>query len=311
MGSLTIILCTYNRLKLLSNCLQVLARQVEEIGAPNIDVVIVDNNCSDGTNHVVSNLAKQHRWLRVVKETKQGLSHARNCGANVAIGTYLCYLDDDGLPGPEYLKNILRVIDEQQPDIFGGPVFPFYTSKKPFWFQDTLEIRRHADSSGFADCPISGGNYIIRAELLRRLGMFSPDYGMVGTTLRLGEERELLERYKRVTPRAHHRIYYSLECFIYHHVPAYKMSLAYFVKRAYQSGKMSVLIRNETITNAPVVAHKFTKRVVAPLWMRLINGGSDVHILLRILHRIAMIAGMAMQQLKNIAGNNKHSKSPV
>ena len=311
MKILSIIICTYNRNSLLSKCLQELIRQITEMGDLRIDVVVVDNNSSDGTDRVAGDLARQYGWLSYVKETRQGLSHARNCGATAAQGTYLCYLDDDGCPGPEYLKYVLQVIEKHQPDVFGGPVYPFYTAKKPFWFQDSLEIRRHADITGFVDCPISGGNYIIRAELLRRLGMFSPDYGMVGTTLRLGEERELLERYKRVTPRAHHRIYYSLECFIYHHVPAYKMSLAYFVKRAYQSGKMSVLIRNETLNNAPVVAHKSTKRVAARFWIRIINGGSEVHILLRILHRMAMIAGFAMQHLKNIVGNNKQSKLPA
>ena len=115
----------------------------------------------------------------------------------------------------------------------------------------------------------------------------------------------MLERYKRVTPPADHRIYYSLECFIYHHVPSYKMSLAYFAKRAYQSGKMSILIRTDTKT-APVVTLKSMKRVVARLSMQLISGGSDTHFLLRTLHCIAMISGIAMQNLKDIAGKKKH-----
>ena len=309
MKTLSIIICTYNRNSLLLKCLQELIQQITEIGDPRVDVVVVDNNSSDGTDRVTGDLAHQYGWLNYVKEAKQGLSHARNCGATSAQGAYLCYLDDDGCPGPKYLKSVLRVIDEHQPDVFGGPVYPFYTSKKPFWFQDALEKRCHADSSGFADCLISGGNYIIRADLLKQIGMFSPDYGMVGTTLSLGDDRELLERYKRSLPREQQRIYYSLECFIYHHVPAYKMSLTYFVKRAYQSGKMSVRIKKETMINAPTLVRVVTKGMLARLWVRFISGRSDVHIFLRILHRFAMLAGMSMQHLKNIAGDNKHTKS--
>jgi len=74
---------------------------------------------------------------------------------------------------------------------------------------------------------------------------------MIGNVLRLGGHRELLERYKRVTPREQQRIYYSLESFVYHHVPTYKMSLFYLVERAYVSGKMSVLVKNETLTTVP------------------------------------------------------------
>lgn len=300
MKILTIIICTYNRLELLLGCVQELARQVEEIGDADIEVVIIDNNSTDGTNLTVRNRNGQYRWLKLVEEAKQGLSHARNCGAKVAKGEYLCYLDDDARPSPDYLKNMLRIADEHQPDIFGGPILPFYTTPKPFWFQDALEIRRHADRSGFVDCPVSGGNFNIRAELLRELGGFSPEFGIVGSTLRLGEERELLERYRSTRSPEQRRIYYSQDCFIYHHVPAHKMTLRYFTYRAFLSGKMMVAIKDQNgLNHELVVARKASTNLSGKL-RYLLFGSKGVYFPLRIIHQVSLMVGMLSQYFSNV-----------
>ena len=306
---LSIIVCTYNRKNLLAECIVEISKQVNEIGRSRAEVIIVDNNCTDGTEKEIHTLSQQYP-LSLIKETKQGLSHARNSGALASKGTYLCYLDDDARPSPHYLKDVLQVIQDHSPDIFSGPIFPFYTSQKPFWFQDILEIRCHAQSSGFADCLISGGNYIIRADLLQGLGMFSSEHGMIGKTLRLGEDRELLERYKRLIPSEKRRIYYSLECFVYHYVPPYKMTLRYFVRRAYEGGKMSVLVEEETLAHIPSLAHKATKRILSRLGRRLLKREEDVYIILLIIRRLAKTAGQIVQHVKNFIDKGQEPHSP-
>jgi len=309
--TLSVIVCTYNRLGLLLGCIHELTRQIQAMKDAPIEVVIVENNCTDGTEQEVGLPVGNYPWLNLVKEDRQGLSYARNCGAREAQGTYLCYLDDDARPGPEYLQRVLQIIGEHKPDIFSGPIFPFYTSPKPFWFQDILEIRQHADKTGFADCLISGGNFIIRADLLKKLGMFSPEFGMIGKVIRLGEDRELLERYKRNFPRSQQRIYYSLECYVYHHVPDYKMTLGYFISRAYQSGKMRVLIGDETLKNLPVCAQRATKNVFNRLWTRITSRGEDVSFFIMGLHRLASVIGIIIQYLKNFLSHNKKKKWPT
>lgn len=265
MISLSIIICTYNREKLLKNCLDELVRQMPPF-AENTEVIVVDNNCVDGTAEMVRQLQSMYPWLRYVKEPKQGLSNARNCGANAAIGKYLCYLDDDGKPGEKYLDSLHEVLHKHKPDISGGPIYPYYTSQRPKWFKDEFEIRKHLPNSAFSQkCSVSGGNYIIRADLLRQLGMFSPNYGMVGNKTRLGDEKAILLKYRSTTPPDHQRVYYSQECYIYHHVPVYKMRFSYFVKRGYFSGRALVQLKNESWKSA----WTSLKKVITNLFVQL------------------------------------------
>lgn len=260
----TVVVCTYNRKKLLEMCLESLIGQVNRC-APRVEVVVVDNNCTDGTEDLLRQITHEQPFFRWVREEKQGLSHARNRGAAIGQGRYLAYLDDDAKASSHYIDQLLRVIDEHRPDIFGGPIYPFYTSPKPSWFDDSSEIRKHAEMSGFCHCPISGGNYVIRKDLLRALGGFDPSLGMQGHKIRLGEERALLEKYRRERPIDQQRTYYSLECFVYHHVPEYKMRWSYLFRRGYASGRSAARIKGVSFSATKKALKTFCRTIFQDL----------------------------------------------
>jgi glycosyltransferase involved in cell wall biosynthesis len=235
---ISVIICTYNRAALLANCLESLLKQQPPPDAG--EIIVVDNNSTDNTKELVSQYKSKIPHLKYVFEKNQGLSYARNRGCAEAGAIYLCYLDDDAAAPPEYLSNIARIINEYSPDILGGPVYPYYTTNKPRWFKDEYETRKYADKSGFsASAAVSGGNYIIKKNLLEKLGMFDVKLGMIGGKMGLGEERKVLEQYRSVTPAAAQKVYYALDCYINHHVPREKMTLRYLIKRSYTAGKMS------------------------------------------------------------------------
>lgn len=294
----SILICTYNRSNLLANCLASVAGQMD--GYENsTEVIVVDNNCVDDTSSLLTRYASEHSWFRAVREERQGLSHARNRGALEARGEYLCYLDDDAKAGPDYVRNLHAVIDKHRPDIFGGPVYPYYTTRKPAWFQDSFEIRRHADSSGFAQCSISGGNFVIRATLLRELGMFSPELGMVGSKVRLGEERAVLEMYRRGRAKSDQRVYYSLECFILHHVPPQKMKARYFLKRGFQAGRANVMAKKEPLRNVPHLVRKFGRTFFLETVLRKPPRNGKQESLVMGLQRSALMLGKLTKHAEN------------
>lgn len=304
---LTVVICTFNRASLLSRCLAELMRQAPGIPAGELDIMVVDNNSSDDTALICERFRAEWPLLRYVFEPQQGLSHARNRGANESLGTYVGYLDDDALPGPEYLQNLMAVLVRHSPDIAGGPVLPFYTSPKPFWFQDELEVRQHARGTGFFDCPVSGGNFIIRRELLLKLGMFSTDYGMLGGQLRLGEERNLIERYRAANAPTDRKIYYSQNCFIYHHVPSEKMRIGYFVRRAFESGRLKVALARELGTARPDDLGRPAGG--GNRLQRIIRGEKGVYLPLRAMHYITLVLGMTYEALINqLSGRTEMSK---
>lgn len=298
---ISFVICTYNRSELLARCLKSLSKQISESGRQNIEVLVVDNNSSDGTALVVMQISKVYPRVRYVFEPVQGLSFARNRGALEARGKYIGYLDDDAVPGEDYINSLFNIIESHAPDILGGPVFPFYTSRKPFWFQDQLEVRQHSTESGFIDCPVSGGNFVIRRALLLTLGLFSCDYGMRGGQLRLGEERHLIERYRSTTSPEDRKIYYSQECFVYHHVPVEKMRIGYFVRRAFESGRMKAQLKNEARVKRRCVSNVTVAK--SRSLIRIVRNKNDIHLTIRVLHRAALISGMIYYYVNQMAGS--------
>lgn len=243
--SLSVIVCTFNRSRLLEKCLFSVVMQETPPGK-RYELIVVDNNSTDDTSAIVSRLAHDHDHVLYVKEQNQGLSYARNKGAEVARGEYLAYLDDDSMAPEGYLKNLLAVLDKHRPDIVGGPIFPYYDSSRPPWFKDRYEMRKFSDRSGFStSCRVSGGNFVIRRGLLFQLGGFDVNLGMKGNQIGMGEERAVLEDYRRRTPPEDQKVFYSLECSVLHYVPPYKMKRSYMMKRSYQVGRVAARIKNK------------------------------------------------------------------
>jgi len=232
---LTVIICTYNRADLLDRCLKSL--MVQEADTPFFEIiVVVDHRYS---NFMIQTVRKFQtiREILVIIEKEGGLSNARNAGYSVANGELLVYLDDDAMVPPDYIHQVLSVWDQFAPDIMGGPVYPYYTDEKPGWFRDSYETKCYEKNSGFSKtCRITGANFIIRKDILKNVGLFDKNLGMKGDTLGLGEEAKVLDTYRLQTPVAEQKVFYSLEVFVYHHVPKNKMCISYFLNRKYSGG---------------------------------------------------------------------------
>ncbi len=238
---ISIIVCTYNRSEFLAINLEGLASQNYQ--GSDYEIIVVDNNSTDDTASIVAKYQSRIRNLKYVKEQKQGLSHARNCGFMAARGEYLAYLDDDAVAPPVYLTSLMQVLSAHAPDLAGGPIYPIYINNKPLWFHDSLEIRKYAESSGFSTtAPISGGNFIIRKDLLATLGLFDAGLGMTGDRIGMLEERKVLEVYRAQTPGELQKVYYSLECAVDHHVLPERMQIRTILERAFAAGTSACML---------------------------------------------------------------------
>jgi glucosyl-dolichyl phosphate glucuronosyltransferase len=201
------------------------------------EILIVDNNSTDDTAERARRLGEDHSHVRCLSELQQGLSSARNCGWRGARGTFVGFLDDDAKAPPEWLSVAEEVVQAHDPDIFGGPYYPFYEGSKPRWFRDAYGSREMATGPGYltGDKTLSGSNIFFRRQLLEEVGGFDPRFGMTGEKVWYGEETALQLSIRRTHPGS--QSYYEPRLYVEHLVRQQKMTLAWTVREFFNRGR--------------------------------------------------------------------------
>lgn|GEM_PF-1007791 len=111
---------------------QVLDSLQAEAGGVRFEVVVVDNASRDGTGPAVDGGAEAAALrgrgvaVRVVREERAGLTHARARGVAEARGDAVCFLDDDNLVQPGYLACGVAALADPSVGLLTSRVFPRY-----------------------------------------------------------------------------------------------------------------------------------------------------------------------------------------
>lgn len=88
------------------------------------EIIVIDDDSSDGSREVVEAYEKRGEIIAVYNEKNQGLSAARNKGMEMARGEYIVFLDSDDYFSRDALSNFKKKIEEyDQPDIIAGHAY--------------------------------------------------------------------------------------------------------------------------------------------------------------------------------------------
>ncbi len=179
--------------------------------------------------------------MRIVRESKLGLSNARNRAIADARGEYLIFLDDDETPDPAWLTAFEELIDAQRPDAFGGRIAVLFEDLRPRWLSDDLlgflgELNRAATVQPLTEpaTPFYGGNFGFRRSIVERIGGFSVELGRKGTDNTGGEE---VDFYRRALG-AGLRVWWTPHALIHHRIRAAKLRPSYFRDLHFRQGRM-------------------------------------------------------------------------
>ncbi len=232
---ISVVVCTYNRSRLLKIMLDSLCQQ--ELESSRFEVIVVDNNSQDDTRQVVEQFQKRLPQLRYILEMEQGLSNARNRGWREAGGEYVAYVDDDCKASPEWLKRAACVIGEVAPDVFGGPYYAYYLTDKPAWFKDDYGTNVLTEKARLLNAKeyLSGGNIFARRQLLGQSGGFAAEMGMKGSRIAYGEETIFQMKVRKDFPDV--KIYYDPSVYVYHLVRPEKMRFSWYARNRFASGR--------------------------------------------------------------------------
>ncbi|GEM_PF-729463 len=108
----SIIVPTHNRAGLLAEAIESVLAQTYH----DWELIVVDDGSTDQTEQVMAEFQQRDQRIRYIRQTKQGVSKARNAGIRVAQGLYIAFLDSDDVWFKEKLTTQMEVF-EQRPDV--------------------------------------------------------------------------------------------------------------------------------------------------------------------------------------------------
>ena len=194
------------------------------------EVIVVNN--SPGDPALGAALRRLPPQVRIIPCPIPGHSAARNAGLGAARGRYVCYLDDDAIPGEGWLAALCRAF-EAHPDagVIGGPILleppsPPPSAFTPGWAQfwshfapPFADYREVSDRSAFP----WGANWAARRDVLYQIGGFRLAVGRRGQDHRGGEELVAAE----LAQRLGHRIGIAPDAVVRHRVDPSRFTTAH------------------------------------------------------------------------------------
>jgi len=181
--AVSVVVPTFNRSRLLERTLQSLAAQR---AAPPFEVLVVDNNSSDGTRDVVESCARGWPSLRYLFERQAGASCARNRGIAESRAPIVGFIDDDVEAEPTWVATIHRTFRREPTiDCIGGRIYPRWVTPPPSWFsdrhwgpvalQDKEGVTTVLDADHAVPCLMTA-NFACRRSALEAVNGFAPAY---------------------------------------------------------------------------------------------------------------------------------------
>lgn len=113
--TLSLVIPAYNEEEQIAACLESVAAQTV---MPS-EVIVVDNNSIDNTVRI----AKGFPFVKLVRETRQGLRYTRNTGIAVSIGDIIGRIDADTRLTPDWVENALRIFADPSVMAATGPCY--------------------------------------------------------------------------------------------------------------------------------------------------------------------------------------------
>ena len=254
----TVAICTWNRATLLD---QTLARLHQLIPPRDhgFEIIVVNNNCTDGTDDVVSR-HEAHLPIRLLHESTPGKVNALNRAIREAVGEYILFTDDDALVEPDWLVNTLNCFDRTSADMGFGRVMPWWETAAPKWYDQRLAANfalldygpEPFVATSTARSPF-GVNYSFRRSVFDEIGMYKTDLGPRGGTGFGGEDDEIFRRMLRHGKT----VQYDPTCVVRHYVPALRCRKSYHRMRSWRGSQDHLQLLRDEAANEPHLPRLF------------------------------------------------------
>lgn len=172
MMDLSIVIPVYNRAAVVTRTLDSVAAQ----SFRPLQLVLVDNNSSDGSIHVLESWAEAHRApdfdVKVISEVAPGASSARNAGLSVVTSRWCMFFDSDDIMLPRHVERAMDIA-YRNPD---AEIVAWNCNLRHL--DGSMSMLRFITSdivyNNLMHSSFSTQNYMARTGLFRKVGGWNP-----------------------------------------------------------------------------------------------------------------------------------------
>lgn len=243
----SVILPTSGRAVSLADTLTTIVSQA--LSSNEFEILVIENGPQSGARGATQRVARSNPGiaLRYLHDPTPGLLSGRHRGAQEARGEILVFADDDIDASPDWLAAIVETFSDPEVHLVGGRNLPRFELPPPAWIESYWYTPPHGGHAcvylslldlGEKPLPVDanyvwGLNFAIRRATLFELGGFHPDNvpdhlqhfqgdGETGLTMKANE--------------AGLRAIYQPRAVVHHRVPAARLTIEYFLRRAFYQG---------------------------------------------------------------------------
>jgi cellulose synthase/poly-beta-1,6-N-acetylglucosamine synthase-like glycosyltransferase len=177
----SLVICTADRSKSLEKTLQ----SLEKITYKNFEVIIIDASSTKETIEMLGKLSSSFSFkMQWDTLDKKNISCSRNLGISLALGSIIAFLDDDAIPPPNWIEQLLAtyLANGEKCAGVGGAVRDMTRTSYPLQFSrgisnvfsETIHIRDskafdYNNPQGFWYNSLMGANSSYRREALEKI----------------------------------------------------------------------------------------------------------------------------------------------
>lgn len=177
----------HNEENTIGRCLAAVVRDARACGH-QVEIIVVDNASTDGTAAVAAAVP----GVRVVREPRKGLGHARQAGFLASRGELLACIDADSILTPGWIRRTTRAF-ERSPRLaaLSGPyryqdLSSFTQLFVVLWYIAAAIVMSYIGQYVLRrSAMLQGGNYVVRRRCLERIGGYNTDVVFYGEDIDL------------------------------------------------------------------------------------------------------------------------------
>lgn len=103
---ISVIIPVYKVEQQINRCVESVVQQTWK----HLEIILVDDASPDGCPRICDEWKLRDHRIKVIHQSHQGLSAARNAGISIAMGTYLAFVDSDDYIHPQMFEIMLQAI---------------------------------------------------------------------------------------------------------------------------------------------------------------------------------------------------------